>query len=249
MVVGPRALRFSKSAKFCMALNPAQWLPTNPAQWPATDNGSMEPSMEPSSQSHNDKGFEWNPGMMCDKSNIKIGNAEYFHPFSARIGSSQCWNFFRCKVGLDYKSAQDVYCLRCCKKLKSKPEEPIKYSFHTLKWNHGYATSHLMKHINQHHGADITADQKSASAAQSSPQQSKITSPGVPAMSKTHRDSLTKDLVRNLVFEDKEPFSVFERPGFRSPSLFSSGLDFFHEAKIMCGVLSRMQHYATENSR
>ena len=66
-----------------------------------------------------------------------------------------------------------------------------------------------MKHINQHHAADITADQKSASAAQSSPQQSKITSSGVPAMSKTHRDSLTKDLVRNLVFEDKEPFSVF----------------------------------------
>ena len=30
---------------------------------------SMEPSMEPSSQSHNDKGFEWNPGMMCNKSN------------------------------------------------------------------------------------------------------------------------------------------------------------------------------------
>jgi hypothetical protein len=55
---------------------------------------SMEPSMEPSSQSHNDKGFEWNPGMMCEKSNIKIGDAEYFHPFSARIGSSQCWNFF-----------------------------------------------------------------------------------------------------------------------------------------------------------
>jgi hypothetical protein len=74
--------------------------------------------------------------MMCNKSNIKIGDAEYFHPFSARIGSSQCWNFFRCKVGVDYKSAQDVYCLRCCKKMKSKPEEPIQNSFHTLKLRH-----------------------------------------------------------------------------------------------------------------
>ena len=90
---------------------------------------SMEPSMEPSSQSQNDKGFEWNQSMMWNKSNIKIGDAEYFHQFSARIGASQCWNFFRCKVGVDYKSAQDVYCLRCCKKLKSKPGEPIKYSF------------------------------------------------------------------------------------------------------------------------
>jgi hypothetical protein len=41
------------------------------------------------------EGFEWNPGMMCNKSNIKIGNAEYFHPFSAQIiGSLQCWNLF-----------------------------------------------------------------------------------------------------------------------------------------------------------
>ena len=48
---------------------------------------SMEPSMEPSSQSQNDKGFEWNQSMMWNKSNIKIGDAEYFHPFSARSGS------------------------------------------------------------------------------------------------------------------------------------------------------------------
>ncbi len=68
---------------------------------------SMEPSMEPSSQSHNDKGFEWNQSMMFNKSSIKVGDAEYFHPFAARIGSSQCWNFFRCKVGVDYKSAEN----------------------------------------------------------------------------------------------------------------------------------------------
>ena len=72
-----------------------------------------------------------------------------------------------------------------------------------------------MKHINQHHVADIPADHKSASAAQSSTQQSKLTASSVPGMSRTQRDSLTKDLVRNLVFEDKEPFSVFEQPGFR----------------------------------
>ena len=111
---------------------------------------------------------------------------------------------------ITYKSPQDVYCLRCCKKLKSKPEEPIKYSFYTLKWHHGYATSHLMKHINQYHAADIPADHKSASAAQSSTQQSKLTASSVPGMSRTQRDSLTKDLVRNLVFEDKEPFSVLD---------------------------------------
>jgi hypothetical protein len=53
--------------------------------------------------------------------------------------------------------------------MKSKPKEPIHHSFHTLKWHHGYATFHFMKHINQYHAADITSDQKSASAAQSSP--------------------------------------------------------------------------------
>ena len=116
----------------CKTPGPGRFLVKATGRQPTTKKLSMDSMMEPSSQSHNDKGFEWNPGMMCDKSNIKIGDAEYFHPFSARIGSSQCWNFFRCKVGVDYKSAQDVYCLRCCKKMKSKPEEPIKYSFHTL---------------------------------------------------------------------------------------------------------------------
>ena len=54
----------------------------------------------------------------------------------------------------------------------------------------------------------------SESAAQST-RQSKITEARVSVMSKTQRDTITKDLVRNMVFEDKEPFSVFERPGFR----------------------------------
>ena len=63
--------------------------------------------------------------------------------------------FFRCRLDVDYKSLQDVYCLRCCKKLKSKPGEEIKYSFYTLKWQQGYATSHLMKHVNQSHAGDM----------------------------------------------------------------------------------------------
>lgn len=108
-------------------------------------NALMEASSQASSQS--DPEFVWTPSIMRTKSNIKIGDAEYCHPFPSRMDSSQCWNFFRCKLGVDYKSANDVYCLRCCKKLKSKSGEPIKYSFHTLKWHNGYATSHLMKNV------------------------------------------------------------------------------------------------------
>ncbi len=52
------------------------------------------------------------------------------------------------------------------------------------------------------------------SAAQST-RQSKITEARGSVMSKTERDSMTKDLVQNMVFEDKEPFSVFERQEFR----------------------------------
>jgi hypothetical protein len=153
---------------------------------------------------------------MINKSNVKIGDVQYYHPFPSRNDSSQCWNFFRCRLDVDYKSLQDVYCLRCCKKLKSKPGEEIKYSFYTLKWQQGYATSHLMKHVNQSHAGDMKsqADSESVSAAQST-RQSRITEARVSVMSKTQRDSITKDLVRNMVFEDKEPYSVFERPGFR----------------------------------
>ena len=82
---------------------------------------------------------------------------------------------------------------------KSKPEEQINYSFHTLKWQQGYATSHLMKHVNQHHEADL--DQESASAAHSPTQQIKINDARVLGMNRTQRDALTTDLVRNLVFE------------------------------------------------
>jgi hypothetical protein len=99
--------------------------------------------------------------------------------------------------------------------MKSKPVENINYSFYTLKWQQAYSTSHLTKHINQHHAADFMYDKESASEAQSSTQQRKITDSRVPGMSRTHRDALTKDLVLNLVFEDKEPFSIFERPGYQ----------------------------------
>ena len=92
---------------------------------------------------------------MSSKLNIKIGDDEFFHPFPARMDSSSSWKFFR-KLGVDYKSPHDVYCLRCCKKLKSKLGEPIKYSFYTLKWNSGYTTSHLMKHL---HAADLKSDE------------------------------------------------------------------------------------------
>jgi len=82
------------------------------------DSLAMEASSQASSQS--DQEFVWTPSIMRMKSNIKIGDAAYCHPFPSRMDSSQCWNFFRCKLGVDYKSANDVYCLRCCKKLKSK---------------------------------------------------------------------------------------------------------------------------------
>lgn len=68
-----------------------------------------------------------------------------------------------------------------------------------------------------YHKAELNIDQESPAKVrgQSSPQHKNISDALVPVMSRSHRNALTKDLVRNLVFEDKEPFSVFERPGFR----------------------------------
>ena len=121
---------------------------------------SSQPS--PASAEH-EKEFVWDPSIMKIKLNVKIGDAEYYHPFPTRTDCSPCWNFFRCKLHVDYKSSQDVYCLRCCKKMKSKPGEPIKYSFLTLKLNFRHGTTHLMKYINQHHAADLKSDQESVS--------------------------------------------------------------------------------------
>jgi hypothetical protein len=176
----------------------------------------MEGESSQASTRKEDEVFVWNQSIMIKKSNVNIGDFQYYHPFPSRKDASQCWNFFRCRLDVDYKSLQDVYCLGCCKKLKSKPGEEIKYSFYTLKWQQGYATSHLMKHVNQSHAGDMKsqAASESVSAAQST-RQSKITEARVSVMSKTQRDSITKDLVRNMDFEDKEPYSVFERPGFR----------------------------------
>ncbi len=56
------------------------------------------------------------------------------------------------------KSETDVYCLRCCKKLKSKAGEQMNYSFHILKWQLGYSKLHLMKHVHQRHAADLMYD-------------------------------------------------------------------------------------------
>ena len=107
-----------------------------------TDNQtlSMEGESSQASTRKEDEVFVWNQSIMINKSNVKIGDVQYYHPFPSRKDSSQCWNFFRCRLDVDYKSLQDVYCLRCCKKLKSKPGEEIKYSFYTLKWQQGYAT-------------------------------------------------------------------------------------------------------------
>ncbi len=94
--------------------------------------------MEASSQTQNEKGFEWNQSTICNKSNIKIGDAAYFHDsmisisFLLKLIQHNIGIFFQCKLDVDYKLAQNVYCLRCCKKLKSNPGKPIKYSFHTL---------------------------------------------------------------------------------------------------------------------
>ncbi len=73
-----------------------------------------------------------------------------------------------------------------------------------------------MKHVNHSHAADLKADSESVSrSAAQSTRQSRITEARDSVMSKTQRDSITKDLVLNMVFKEKEPFSVFERPGFR----------------------------------
>ena len=175
------------------------------AAGPSADSQTLsmdcEAPLEATQSDRDDQVFAWNQSIMSSKSNVKIGDVEYYHPFPSRKESSQCWNFFRCRLEVDYKSLQDVYCLRCCKKMKSKPGEKINYSFYTLKWQQGYSTSHLMKHIKKRHAADLMCDKESASEAQSPTQQRKITDSRVPGMSKTHRDALTKDLVQNLVFD------------------------------------------------
>ena len=93
---------------------------------------SMEGESSQASTRIEGKVFVWNQSIMINKSNVKIGDVQYYHPFPSRKDSSQCWIFSRCRLDVDYTSLQDVYCLRCCKKLKLKPGEEIKYSFYTL---------------------------------------------------------------------------------------------------------------------
>jgi hypothetical protein len=56
-----------------------------------------------------------------------------------------------------------------------------------------------------YHKAELNIDQESPAkvTGQSSPQHKNISDALVPVMSRSHRNALTKDLVRNLVFEDK----------------------------------------------
>ena len=54
--------------------------------------------------------------------------------------------------------------------------EPIKYSFYTLKWNFGYATSHLMKDVRQLHAADLESDEESVPPAHSTQQHEQVPS-------------------------------------------------------------------------
>jgi hypothetical protein len=69
-----------------------------------TDNHSMMEGKSVSSTQRDGEAFVWNPSIVSYKSNVTIGEFEYHHPFPSRKDASQCWNFFRCRLNVDYKS-------------------------------------------------------------------------------------------------------------------------------------------------
>jgi len=86
---------------------------------------------------------------------------------------------------------------------------------YSLKWKQGFATSHLMAHINAKHKADLERISGSGAAAAASTSHQSRLFQGQRTISNERQNAITRDLVRNMVFEDKEPFSIVERPGFR----------------------------------
>jgi hypothetical protein len=171
-----------------------------------------------------DRAFVWDPNNI---STVKIDDDEYYHPYPSKPNASPAWKFFRCKTGTDYSTEQPIFCLRCCKRMRAKPGDQSKMHFYSLKWKQGYTTSHLMGHVNQKHQADMQQIEQakvlhatqgagiSVRTEETKERSSAQFFQGQRTISKEQQKSMTRDLVRHIVFEDKEPCSIVERPGFQ----------------------------------
>ena len=169
-----------------------------------------------SSEVNKDKPFDWDPESVTD---VKIDDEVYYHPYPTRKNGSNVWKFFRCKRGINYASEQPVFCLRCCQKMKAKAGQQPKFLLYSLNWKQGYTTSHLITHISSKHKSDLERIEhlKVSGAHRAEINESGMSRlfHGQRTISNENQKDLTRDLVRHMIFEDKEPYSIVERPGFR----------------------------------
>lgn len=111
--------------------------------------------------------------------------------------------------------------------MKAKPGDRPKMHFYSLNWKQGYTTSHLTTHVHQKHEADMQRieEAKVSQATQGAgvserAEETKERSlahffQGKRTISAEEQKRMTRDLVQHMVFEDKEPCSIVERPGFQ----------------------------------
>ena len=164
----------------------------------------------------------WDPD---NTSTVKINDDEYYHPISSKTNPYDAWKFFRCRTGLNYSTDQPVFCLRCCQRMKAKAGEEEKMMFYSLKWKQGCTTSHLKSHIKKKHQRDVQQIEQARvpqgaciSVHKEETNERRLTKnfQWKSAISKEQQKSITRDLVWHMVFDDKEPCYIVERPGFQN---------------------------------
>ena len=100
--------------------------------------------------------------------------------------------------------------------MKAKPGDRPKMHFYSLNWKQGYTTSHLMTHVHQKHEADMQRiEEAKVSQAETKERSLAHFFQGKHTISAEEQKRMTRDLVQHMVFEDKEPCSIVERPGFQ----------------------------------
>jgi hypothetical protein len=99
--------------------------------------------------------------------------------------------------------------------MKAKPGQQPKMVLYSLKWKQGFATTHLMSHINSKHHADLERISGSGAVAAAGTSNNSRLFLVQRKISNERQNAIARDLVRHMVIEDKEPFSIVERPGFQ----------------------------------
>ena len=142
---------------------------------------------------------------------IIVDDVTYYHPYPHNTSTSNVWNYFRCKRGVEYsEQGHCVYCMQC--RSKQIDGDKTKFVFFAAKWYSGGPTTELLRHVKQKYCVE-------SQPATIKPAGSHTTELSVFATSKWSKErckKFTKKLVYDFCIRDKEPLSFVDRDGFRN---------------------------------